>query len=100
MSKNRDFPKITEGIICEECSDEATKENWVAEFEGRNLCRGCLEAIAWIRGFSRGEDTPNNPCPICGAPMADYSTLDELFFHCEDCDKAFVDRSKGIELPI
>lgn len=94
MPEDRDDSNRAEAINCDECGvDEA-----VAEYEGMNLCRGCLEAIGWIKGWSKGEDKPRNPCPLCGEPMADFNTMDELFFQCEECGKTIVDRNIGIKI--
>lgn len=83
---------------CEHCGKERSEDIWLVEFEGEILCNWCLKAVGWIRGVSRGPDIPNHPCPRCGAPMADYSTPDELFFHCEDCNVVFKDPNKGINI--
>ena len=94
MCSTQDNSHAIEVIKCEECR----VEDAMIEFEGRNLCRGCLEAIGWIKGWSKGEDKVRHPCPLCGEPMADFSTMDEMFFHCEDCDKTVVDRNNGIKI--
>jgi len=85
---------------CDECGCEVTEDNQPAEFEGTCLCRECLEAIAWIKGWSKGEEKIRYPCPLCGEPMADFSTMDEVFFRCEECGRSVVDRNIGIKIVI
>ncbi|MCK5012968.1 MAG: hypothetical protein KAS66_04045 [Candidatus Omnitrophica bacterium] len=73
-------------------------ENNVVEFKNINLCRGRLYGTGWIKDKSRGEDKVRHPCPLCGEPMADFSTMDEMFFHCEYCNKNVVDRNSGVKI--
>ena len=94
MSDDQDISNTPEVIKCEECDVEYA----VVDYEGRNLCMGCLEATGWIKGWSKGEERVRHPCPLCGEPMADFSTMDEMFFHCEYCNKNVVDRNNGIKI--
>ena len=94
MSETQDNSHAIEAIKCEACC----VEDAMVEFKNVNLCMGCLEATGWIKGWSKGEEGVRHPCPICGEPMADFSTMDEMFFHCEECDKNVVDRNNGIKI--
>ena len=77
--------KDTRDVICDRCGCEASGKNWIIEFEGKNTCKGCLEAIVRKKGWISVNDTPCRLCPICELPMTKYDTFDGSCFHCEDC---------------
>ena len=58
MSETQDNSHAIEAIKCE----ERRVERAMVEFEGRNLCRGCLEAIGWIKRWSSGEEKVKHTC--------------------------------------